>query len=162
MKNHFKTRQKNGLLKRAFCAFIIFSFIFSGNNFALAGNESAEQKPTDSTAALSGESDAADFRAAIIPSAQTQLSGTKTSNSEYGPRRKSLISKPKWDSRQSNGAFTYSVPFNFPPGRNGMEPNLSLSYNSQNNDNNGIFGYGWSINLPYIERMNKKGADKLV
>ncbi|MBI2627674.1 VCBS repeat-containing protein, partial [Candidatus Nomurabacteria bacterium] len=29
----------------------------------------------------------------------------------------------------------------------------------KNNDN--IFGYGWNINLPYIERINKTGTDKL-
>ncbi len=60
-----------------------------------------------------------------------------------------------------SGAFVYSLPIITPPGRNGVEPQLQLSYNSQNKDGSNLFGLGWSINIPYIERMNKDGADKL-
>jgi len=62
---------------------------------------------------------------------------------------------------ETTGALSFSYPIHTPPGRNGMEPNLSLSYNSQNTDNGSIFGYGWSLNIPYIERLNKTGTDKL-
>ncbi|WP_168204067.1 tandem-95 repeat protein, partial [Aliikangiella coralliicola] len=43
----------------------------------------------------------------------------------------------------SGGAATYSVPIAIPPGRNGMQPNVSLNYSSRSG--NGIVGVGWSL-----------------
>jgi hypothetical protein len=59
-----------------------------------------------------------------------------------------------------SGAFTYSYPINIPPGRAEISPDITLSYNSQNYENS-IFGYGWNLTLPYIERSSKNGIDKL-
>lgn len=42
-----------------------------------------------------------------------------------------------------SGAATYTVPVQVPPGIAGMEPKLSLSYNSQTG--NGLLGVGWSL-----------------
>jgi hypothetical protein len=54
----------------------------------------------------------------------------------------------------SSGAFTQSVPLDIPPGRNGLQPDVSLNYNSQQTKD-GIVGYGWDLSIPYIERLNK-------
>ncbi len=62
---------------------------------------------------------------------------------------------------QTTGALTYTYPLKMPPGRNGMQPDLSLSYNSLSADSNSIVGYGWSLNIPYIKRINKDGVNKL-
>ncbi len=59
------------------------------------------------------------------------------------------------------GALTYEYPITVPPGRNGLQPDLKLNYNSQAGDEGSYIGYGWSINIPYIERINRKGTDKL-
>lgn len=61
----------------------------------------------------------------------------------------------------TNGAFTKSYPIAVPPGRNGIEPDLKLTYSSQAGRPDSIVGYGWSLNIPYIERLNKKGVDNL-
>lgn len=61
----------------------------------------------------------------------------------------------------NTGALSYSYPFVVPPGRNGLTPELSLQYNSQNTDNDSMVGYGWSLSIPKIERVAKKGLDQL-
>jgi hypothetical protein len=41
----------------------------------------------------------------------------------------------------ANGAFTEFIPLDILPGRNGLQPDLSLDYNRQNADNDSIVGY---------------------
>ncbi len=62
---------------------------------------------------------------------------------------------------EQDGAFTYDYPLMVPPGRNGREPSLVLSYNSRGGGDDDIFGYGWSINIPFIERVNKVGSEQI-
>lgn len=54
----------------------------------------------------------------------------------------------------STGAFSYSRPVTVPPGRNGIQPDIKLTYNSSASRQDSITGYGWSLNIPYIERLN--------
>ncbi|HZJ20277.1 MAG TPA: SpvB/TcaC N-terminal domain-containing protein [Pricia sp.] len=53
-----------------------------------------------------------------------------------------------------NGTASFSVPLPFSPAR-GASPSLALSYSS--GAGNGIFGLGWSIDLPSIKRKTDKG-----
>ena len=62
---------------------------------------------------------------------------------------------------RNTGALTYNYPISIPPGRNNLQPEIGLSYNSNSNEQDSIFGYGWTLNIPHIKRLNKSGSDKL-
>src|SRR5262249_39067745 len=68
------------------------------------------------------------------------------------------IDQPKVDG--PTGAFTRRLSLDIPPGRSGLQPDVSLAYNNQN-PSDGIVGYGWSLSVPYIERSNKTGSQTL-
>ncbi|MEK7554973.1 MAG: SpvB/TcaC N-terminal domain-containing protein, partial [Patescibacteria group bacterium] len=61
------------------------------------------------------------------------------------------------DVDQSTGALTYRYPITLPPGRGGMTPELSLTYNSQDRRDGSFVGYGWNLSLLTIERQNIAG-----
>ncbi len=82
-----------------------------------------------------------------------------TNNDPFRSGREAVNPKPSIGLSQSSGAMTYSYPLIIPPGRNGVQPDLSLSYSSADKRQDSLYGYGWSLNLPYIERTNKLGTN---
>lgn len=60
-----------------------------------------------------------------------------------------------------DGSFSYELPLTLPPGRDEMWFDLKLVYSSNDRSNLSPYGYGWSDNIPYVERINRKGANKL-
>ncbi|USN87565.1 MAG: VCBS repeat-containing protein [Candidatus Nomurabacteria bacterium] len=65
------------------------------------------------------------------------------------------------DVREGSGGFLYAYDIPVPPGVNGLTPQISLQYNSQGSSDQDILGYGWNLSIPYIERVNKHGINKL-
>lgn len=65
------------------------------------------------------------------------------------------------DSNGFSGALNYRYPINVPPGRNGLQPTLFLSYDSQSVEHHSIFGVGWAVSIPSIQRINREGSEKL-
>ncbi len=62
---------------------------------------------------------------------------------------------------ESSGALSYFYPLTFAPGRNGLTPDLNLTYNSQGAAHGSVVGDGWSLSIPTIERTNKTGFQQL-
>jgi hypothetical protein len=57
-----------------------------------------------------------------------------------------------------DGSFSYTYPIRIPQGVNGIQPDISLVYNS--NGGNGMLGMGWSLSgLPVIARDGSYGID---
>ncbi len=91
------------------------------------------------------------------PMSATSTSSSSSTSSNSSSNQKQIILNPN----DINGPLTYDYPITVPPGRNGLEPDLKLSYNSQLSTEESAFGYGWSVSIPYIERINRKGTDTL-
>jgi RHS repeat-associated protein len=62
---------------------------------------------------------------------------------------------------KNTGALDTTFPITIAPGRNNLQPDVDLTYSSQNTQLGSIFGEGWSVSIPYIERLNKTGVDNL-
>src|SRR5678815_1120701 len=61
----------------------------------------------------------------------------------------------KFAANPVTGTGSITVPIATSPGRSGIGPELSLSYDS--GAGNGPFGFGWSLSLPSITRKTEKG-----
>ncbi len=73
----------------------------------------------------------------------------------YG--QESFASYVKVGEPSNSGAASASIPIVVPPGRNGIAPNLALTYNS--NGPNGWIGVGWDIGIGHIQRSTKRAVD---
>src|SRR5207249_3233896 len=60
---------------------------------------------------------------------------------------------------QFTGGLTYPYPIAIPPGRSNLQPDVKLTYSTDDTDPPSILGKGWSISIPYIQREAKYGVD---
>jgi RHS repeat-associated protein len=56
------------------------------------------------------------------------------------------------------GTGNFSVPLELPPGRNGLQPQLQLTYSTGNP--NGPFGLGWALSVPGVRQKTSKGVPR--
>ena len=56
------------------------------------------------------------------------------------------------------GTGNFTVPIVVPPGRNGLQPQLALTYSTGNG--NGAFGLGWALSIPSVSRKTSKGVPR--
>src|SRR6202040_4159900 len=64
----------------------------------------------------------------------------------------------KFAANPMTGTGSMTVPLFASPGRSGLGPQLSLSYDS--GAGNGPFGFGWNLSVPSITRKTDKGLPK--
>jgi RHS repeat-associated protein len=94
-------------------------------------------------------------------SGQVVLAATTTPSGSAGDYTATPLSEAgTWTAGGASGAFTYSYPVTVPPVPGGLEPQVSLDYNSQDvdgltsstNDQASWIGDGWDYQPGYVER----------
>ncbi len=91
-------------------------------------------------------------------STDTQNSTNSTQSSAVIADQKVFASVEKLNVDPTTGTATLSIPFNVPAGRAGIQPNISLLYNSSGG--NSVAGMGWNLELGSIQRSTKRGTPK--
>lgn len=80
-----------------------------------------------------------------VPSASPAMTSASpaTAAAMALPTHDATVGTMAGEAGTSGGAATYSTPIVVPPGRAGMQPSLSINYNSRSG--NGVLGMGWTI-----------------
>ncbi|HNP50792.1 MAG TPA: SpvB/TcaC N-terminal domain-containing protein [Nitrosomonas nitrosa] len=107
---------------------------------------------TDSDASQTGQGNAINNLTQEKPSESNAIEIPKISLPQGGGALKGI--DEKFEVNAANGTASFSVPLPISPGRNGFSPSLALSYNS--GGGNSIYGLGWSIDYPVIQRKTDK------
>ncbi|PIZ70843.1 hypothetical protein COY07_06060 [Candidatus Peregrinibacteria bacterium CG_4_10_14_0_2_um_filter_43_11] len=100
---------------------------------------------------------------------QGEGAGTSTNAEPYSPdnsnKPDALDTQKKLQGNLHVGEFTgaavYDYPLALPAGRNGLTPQISLTYNSQEQNFMNMVGYRWNITDFSIRRYNKKGVERM-
>ncbi len=152
-------------LKKAASLVLLFSFIFPTSLFAqeAPSEEKEEQSSSMDSAENSGSEDSTEVEEPVDEEGIGPIALSSFSNgsalSYLANNAEERNSVPEAD--QLSGTLAYSYPLTVPPGRNGLQPELSLSYSSRDTSINNILGQGWKVDIPYIQRINRLGTESL-
>src|SRR4051812_9626374 len=64
----------------------------------------------------------------------------------------------KFGPELQTGTGNLTVPIELPPGRNGLNPQLALTYSTGHP--NGVFGLGWLLAVPGVRRKTSGGIPR--
>jgi hypothetical protein len=129
----------------------------SDEGAAIAGEETAlpqaAQTDGEAVADTAKDSKTKDTKTTESTSISTMSAGSQTGSGDntYG----SLAAVT--DISQSSGSASAKIPIEVPPGRLGIAPQLSLTYNSYRGS--GWIGMGWNIDMGAIQRSTKYGVN---
>ena len=145
---------------------LIFSFVFSSASQVLADDVSTAQQTAtpaqsapDAAAPVAPATPTTDtVPAAAAAKAQAQPA---IAQAPFDAVPKVLPATQNFKADETTGGLIYTIPIDIPKGRNNLQPDLRLTYNSQDTSKVNPWGYGWSISIPSITRINKSGTDNL-
>ncbi|MGB0757464.1 MAG: FG-GAP-like repeat-containing protein [Patescibacteria group bacterium] len=156
---------------------VVFLFVLGQPGLLLAAEETVSQEAITTEAASNSESTTVkeNTEVALEPENEelTEVADTQELQPEgaqalmsFGEQGVGDIESPgfsqlRLSTDETSGALLYQFPLIIPPGRNNMQPDLAINYHSHRGDHSSVFGYGWTLNIPFIERLNKYGVDKL-
>ncbi|MBI2129778.1 VCBS repeat-containing protein [Candidatus Woesearchaeota archaeon] len=109
-------------------------------DFSIFGSE----VQTQAVAEITSASIASATQPTVISNAQKGISIANTLN-KFEP-------KGQYYTDLFTGSATYSFGLEVPPGVNGLEPSITLSYNHHQSGSRGILGSGWGLSQDFIYR----------
>jgi len=93
----------------------------------------------------------------LLDMAASTAGGTEAGSVGKGAMLSPLLGE-SFQTDLATGSATVGINIVVPPGRKNMQPNLALSYSS--NNPNGVCGVGWGLSTSSIQRSTKKGPPK--
>ena len=139
----------HSLFQRGFILSFLFILFFTDvgytatNTDQLSSTDGAAQQSTASSAGTPADASTNQAAAPVIAAVET-TTGDNSLPSLHFP---SVAAEP------NTGAATAAIQIETPPGRKGIQPGLSLQYNS--NSENGWVGVGWDVPGSFIKRNTK-------
>ncbi len=145
---------------RARALFVVISLAFVAS---LHGSAARAEEPSSSPVESSIPIGPAMPYSVIGPGIKPDESAALMSSMEGGGEAavSQLIRTVLPQADDASGALLQEYPIRVPPGRNGLQPDLTLRYSSQASHVDGWIAQGWDITIPVIERRNKRGIDTL-
>ncbi|MFA5088126.1 MAG: FG-GAP-like repeat-containing protein [Candidatus Omnitrophota bacterium] len=159
-KKYFMPSGAQGVNMRKIRILMIWAvlILFAGSSTAFAAQSTPppdeDAAPAAPAAPSAGDEDSASGNNSGSGNSSVTSQSLTSSSSEY-PQ---YFNTKLIDVDLQTGSASTSVAINVPPGRNGIQPNLTLLYNS--NMRNGILGAGWVLELGSIQRSTKRGVPK--
>ncbi len=121
------------------------------------GSNTGESLSTDTQDSVKDSNEDDSNAVQTTPSVTTAIQEIPNISNQSNANTKNIIPKPDL----STGALVYEYLLTVPSGRNSLQPNINLTYNSQNTKDDGVFGYGWELSIPYVERVARHGTNEL-
>ncbi len=122
-----------------------------------SSDSASSSDSSDTSGSLSGTVSSSSA-SSLAPSSSSPVGGSATIPSPLDPLTSKQVTP---NVNETSGSLNYSYPLTLPPGRNGLTPDLSLTYDSQNQKAQTIVGYGWNVGIPFIQRVTKHGSEQL-
>jgi len=144
-------------MKKTIFNIVILSFVLLGSAASYAAETPVETAPQET--AIQPQEEVAPSETKQTKSLATKSLAMASSSSSSGATGASSFNAGILSSFQTDlfsGKATLSVPIQVPAGRSGIQPNLSLIY--QSGGPNTWCGLGWLLDTGSISRSTKKGA----
>ncbi len=145
---------------------LITANLYAADGDVIAEGDAGTGSTTSTDTGKSGETSPAQTETSpdLPPSDETPPTQSPSASPLSAGEGAGTSSLSEWASRVvqispagNSGAAITSIPIIVPPGRKGMAPNLSLTYNS--NGPNGWVGVGWGLDMGAIQRNTKRGVN---
>ena len=153
------TKYFKGILIMAILLFVVSPYAMAEDPAAKPASEPLAEEASPSSA----PADKAASEVTALGAGGMALSGGEqpplpaVSPSAIGGVFSSLMSE-SFKTDLATGAATLGIPIVVPPGRKNVQPNVALSYSS--NNPNGVCGVGWSVPVSAIQRSTKNGVPR--
>lgn len=154
---HIRTKRLKFILLLVAVCLVFSSFVKAETDSVTSDTTLQVEAETAAKPSLIEEEPTVQASGAGEMMAMSSVAPPAVSPSAMGGAFSSLMSE-SFKTDLATGAATLNIPIVVPPGRKNVQPNIALSYSS--NNSNGICGVGWSLPVSAIQRSTKEGVPR--